>query len=115
MILLVLLVIIAFTAGISVNSLTPTYDGQKELAHLSNEASVYFDTYGIPHIYAENEEDAFRTLGYVHAQDRLWQMEVLRRIGTGRLSEVFGSKMLNTDRFFLSLGIDEATKKLSHN
>ncbi len=111
LILLVLLVIIAFTAGISVNSLTPTYDGQKELAHLSNEASVYFDPYGIPHIYAENEEDAFRTLGYVHAQDRLWQMEVLRRIGTGRLSEVFGSKMLNTDRFFLSLGIDEATKK----
>jgi len=108
-ILLVLLVIIAFTAGISINTLTPTYEGYKQLSNLSSETSVYFDSYGIPHIYAQNEEDAFRTLGYVHAQDRLWQMEVLRRIGTGRLSEVFGSKMLNTDRFFLSLGIDEAT------
>ncbi len=110
-ILLVLLVIIAFTAGISIYSLTPTYEGQKQLPNLSSETNVYFDSYGIPHIYAQNESDAFRTLGYVHAQDRLWQMEVLRRIGTGRLSEVFGSKMLNTDKFFLSLGIDEATNK----
>lgn len=110
-IILVLMVIIAFTAGISINTLTPKYEGHEQLYNLSDEVRVLFDPYGIPHIYAQNEEDAFRTLGYVHAQDRLWQMEVLRRIGTGRLSEVFGSKMLNTDKFFLSLGIDEATKK----
>ncbi len=110
-IFLVILVIIAFTAGVSINTLTPTYEGQKQLPNLSSETNVYFDSYGIPHIYAQNESDAFRTLGYVHAQDRLWQMEVLRRIGTGRLSEVFGSKMLDTDKFFLSLGIDEATNK----
>lgn len=114
-ILLVLLVIIAFTAGISINTLTPTYEGQKQIPNLSSETNVYFDSYGIPHIYAQNEADAFRTLGYVHAQDRLWQMELLRRIGTGRLSEVFGSKMLNTDKFFLSLGIDEATKQTVAN
>ena len=107
----VFLVLIAFTAGISINTMTPTYEGQKQLSKLTDGTSVYFDTYGIPHIYAQNETDAFRTLGYVHAQDRLWQMEILRRIGTGRLSEVFGSKMLDTDKFFLSLGIDEATKK----
>ncbi len=109
--MLALLAISVFAAGIFINTLTPTYEGQKQLPNLSNETNVYFDSYGIPHIYAQNESDAFRTLGYVHAQDRLWQMEVLRRIGNGRLSEVFGSKMLDTDKFFLSLGIDEATNK----
>ncbi|MEM9650171.1 MAG: penicillin acylase family protein, partial [Bacteroidota bacterium] len=63
--------------------------------------------YGIPHIYASSEEDAFRALGYVHAQDRLWQMELLRRIAKGKLSEVFGADLLETDKFFLSLGIDD--------
>jgi penicillin amidase len=111
LVLLILLVIVAIFAGISVNALSPTYKGQKLLPKLSGEAQVHYDTYGIPHIYADNEADAFRTLGYVHAQDRLWQMEVLRRIAAGRLSEVFGSKMLDTDKFFLSLGIDEASKQ----
>ena len=110
-IILALIVILAISIGIFIYTLKPTYEGEQQLSKLSNEVSVYYDTYGIPHIYAQNETDAFRTLGYVHAQDRLWQMEVLRRIGTGRLSEVFGGKMLDTDKFFLSLGIDEATDK----
>ncbi|MGB5500335.1 MAG: penicillin acylase family protein [Maribacter sp.] len=108
---LAILGILVLASGIFINTLTPSYEGEAQLSDLSDEVNVYFDTYGIPHIYAQNELDAFRTLGYVHAQDRLWQMEVLRRIGTGRLSEVFGSKMLDTDKFFLSLGIDEATNK----
>ena len=78
---------------------------------MSAEVKVYFDTYGIPHIYAQNEMDAFQALGYVHAQDRLWQMELLRRVASGGLSEVFGSKLIGTDKFFLSLGIDDASKK----
>ena len=110
-IILALLVILAISTGIFINTLKPTYGGEQQLLKLSNEVSVYYDTYGIPHIYAQNELDAFRTLGYVHAQDRLWQMELLRRIATGGLSEVFGSTMLKTDKFFLSLEIDEATNK----
>lgn len=110
-IVVVILAVIAIFAGVSVNTLSPTYDGKRALPKLLNETNVYYDSYGIPHIYAANEEDAFRTLGYVHAQDRLWQMELLRRIGSGRLSEVFGGTMLDTDKFFLSLGIDEATKQ----
>ncbi len=109
--ILAILGILVVASGIFINTLTPSYEGEAQLSNLSDEVNVYFDTYGIPHIYAQNEKDAFRTLGYVHAQDRLWQMEVLRRIGTGRLSEVFGGKMLDTDKFFLSLGIDEATNK----
>ncbi|MEM8847989.1 MAG: penicillin acylase family protein, partial [Bacteroidota bacterium] len=58
---------------------------------------------------SENEKDAFRALGYVHAQDRLWQMELLRRIAKGRLSEVFGPDLVETDKLFLTLGIDENT------
>ena len=55
------------------------------------------------------------TLGYVHAQDRLWQMELLRRAGAGRLSEIFGELTLETDKFFLSLGIDDHNEKALAN
>lgn len=81
------------------------------MENLNEEVTVFYDAYGIPHIYSQNNEDAFRTLGYVHAQDRLWQMELLRRIAKGRLSEVFGADLLDTDKFFLSLGIDDSTKE----
>ena len=54
------------------NHLKPSYSGEVSLANIENEATVYYDDYGIPHIYAENRLDATTTLGYVHAQDRLW-------------------------------------------
>ncbi|MEO0526454.1 MAG: penicillin acylase family protein [Bacteroidota bacterium] len=108
-IILVVLGVLILAGGIFMNSLAPTYEGEQEFPKLSDEVHIYYDTYGIPHIYAENEKDAFRALGYVHAQDRLWQMELLRRIGRGGLSEVFGKDLLGTDKFFLSLGIDEAS------
>ncbi|MFC2148033.1 penicillin acylase family protein [Bacteroidota bacterium] len=111
LILLALLGIIFLAVFIFIQTLKPDYEGEKQLLNLSDEVSVYYDSYGIPHIYGENEEDAIRTLGYVHAQDRLWQMELLRRVARGGLSEVFGSKLLSTDKFFLSLGIDEASAK----
>jgi penicillin amidase len=85
----------------------PQYEGTAEVAGLTQETQVYFDDYGVPHIYAQNQVDAMRALGYVHAQDRLWQMELMRRIAPGRLSELFGSKALENDRFFAGLGIDE--------
>jgi penicillin amidase len=101
-----ILALIVFT-----RTLKPDYNGEKKLPKLTNSVDVYYDPYGIPHIYAQTEEDAFRSLGYVHAQDRLWQMEVLRRVASGGLSEMFGKDLLDTDRFFLSLGIDEASKE----
>ncbi|WP_298264855.1 penicillin acylase family protein [uncultured Lutibacter sp.] len=93
------------------NSLKPTYSGNLSLSAIDKKAEVYFDDYGIPHIYAETEKDALTVLGYVHAQDRLWQMELMRRIAPGRLSEIFGKDMLKNDKFFVSLGIEEASKK----
>lgn len=105
--LLILIGLLVIAAFIFLNTLKPTYDGELDLDGTTNDVEVYFDSYGVPHIYADNEEDAMRTLGYVHAQDRLWQMELFRRAGSGRLSEVFGDRALETDKFFLSLGIDD--------
>ena len=93
------------------NSLKPSYSGQIKLTNLETETTVYFDDFGIPHIYAENQLDAHTALGYVHAQDRLWQMELMRRIAPGRLSEIFGKDFLKNDQFFASLGLEEASKK----
>lgn len=85
----------------------PSYSGPQKLKGLSAEVEVYFDEFGIPHIYATTDEDAYMALGYLHAQDRLWQMELIRRIAPGRLSELFGVKLVKTDRFFKTLGIHQ--------
>jgi len=109
-VLLSFIAVLFLGVGIFVYTLKPDYAGTKELVNLKQEVKVYYDDYGIPHIYGENEIDAFRALGYVHAQDRLWQMELLRRIASGGLSEVFGADLIDTDKFFLTLGIAEASK-----
>jgi len=111
--ILAVLLVVLLLAGFSfVQYLKPAYEGQMEMPGMRDSVTVYFDTYGIPHIYARTETDAFRALGYVHAQDRLWQMELLRRIAPGRLSEAFGPDALPNDRFFIGLGIDEATQEV---
>ena len=63
------------------------------------------DTHAIPHIYAQSPRDGAFAMGFVHAQDRLWQMEMQRRVGAARLSEIFGDRSLNTDRFLRTLGV----------
>lgn len=88
-------------------TLHPTYDGNLDLQNISDEVKVHFDDIGVPHISAKNQRDAYTALGYVHAQDRLWQMELIRRISAGRLAEVFGKDVLPTDIFFSGLGIEE--------
>ena len=89
----------------------PKYNGVENLAGLTAEVEVYFDEIGVPHIYAANESDAYKALGYVHAQDRLWQMELVRRIAAGRLSEILGPELVKTDKFFRGLGIESASAK----
>ena len=82
----------------------PAYEGELQLKNIDKETTVYFDEFGVPHIYAESQKDAMEALGYVHAQDRLWQMELMRRIAPGRLSEIFGSAALKNDKFFAGIG-----------
>ncbi len=110
-ILMIIVAIAVVSLAIFASTLKPNYNGEQQLSGLNDSVEVYYDSYGIPHIYGKTNLDAFRALGYVHAQDRLWQMELLRRIGRGGLSEVFGKDVLETDKFFLSLGIDEASNK----
>ena len=110
-ILLSIVVIIGIVAIAYGLYLKPKYEGDIELNVVQKETTVYFDEFGVPHIYADNSKDAMVALGYVHAQDRLWQMEVMRRIAAGRLSEIFGSVTLKNDQFFAGLGIEEASAK----
>ncbi|MEO6167434.1 MAG: penicillin acylase family protein, partial [Chitinophagales bacterium] len=92
-------------------STKPVYKGEQTVKGLKEQVRVLYDDFGIPHIYAANEPDAFFALGYVHAQDRLFQMELLRRVGSGRLSEIFGKEMIEVDRLFRTLGTEDAAKK----
>ena len=101
-------VFIFVAAWLYSRTLQPTYNGELTLNNLSENVSVHFDDNGVPHIYAQTQKDAYTALGYVHAQDRLWQMELIRRIAPGRLSELFGKDLLDTDIFFSGLGIEEA-------
>jgi penicillin G amidase len=106
-ILLSLLLLITAILWTYLYSLKPVYNGELQISSLYEETKVHFDEFGIPHIYAQNEEDAFRALGYVHAQDRLFQMELLRRVGAGRLSEILGKDLVEVDRLFRTIGIEQ--------
>jgi penicillin amidase len=83
----------------------PKEEGEIRLGGLGKPVEVLRDVYGIPHIRAASLEDAIYALGFVHAQDRLWQMEVNRRTAAGRLAEIFGEAALETDRFLRTLGV----------
>ena len=104
-------VIIILAIWLYLRTLYPTYKGEIPLANISEDVIVYFDDNGVPHINAKTEKDAYTALGFVHAQDRLWQMELIRRIAPGKLSEIFGSELIETDIFFAGLGLVEDANK----
>jgi penicillin amidase len=83
----------------------PDYNQDINLKNLSEEVIVYRDSLAIPHVIAQNDEDLYRAVGYVMAQDRLWQMDMLRRVTMGRLSEIFGEDFIETDLLLRSLRI----------
>ena len=88
----------------------PQIDGTITVAGASAPIDIVRDADAIPHIFAATKADALFGLGYVHAQDRLWQMELQRRIGFGRLSEVLGAAALPQDRFLRTVGFGRAAK-----
>jgi penicillin amidase len=81
-------------------------DGSLSVPGLTAPVEIIRDRWGVPHIYATNERDVFFGQGFVHAQDRLWQMEINRRLATGRLSEMLGAVALGTDRASRTFGFD---------
>lgn len=88
----------------------PEYSGTVTVDGIFGDVDIVRDADAIPHIIASNRQDALFGLGYVHAQDRLWQMEFQRRIGHGRLSEVLGAAALPQDRFLRTVGFGRAAR-----
>jgi len=113
-VILVLIVLLLAGGMIYLNHLknraVPDYNADVDLENLSDPVTVFRDSMGIPHIYATNEQDLYRTVGYVMAQDRLWQMDLMRRITTGRLSEVLDPDLVEADQLFRALNFSKKSE-----
>jgi penicillin amidase len=115
---LVLVLLLLAAAGTVLwyrNASQPQVDGRISLKGLGAPVDIVRDAEGIPHIYAKSPADAYFALGFVHAQDRLWQMELNRRIPAGRMAEILGPNALDTDRFIRTLGIRRNAEKILTN
>jgi penicillin amidase len=117
-VLLAIIVVVGFvTHGVWVwlHHSLPQVEGTIALPGLTHPVDILRDRYGIPHIYAETRPDALFALGFVHAQDRLFQMEFARRIGQGRLSELLGPPGKSTDKLMRTLDLAGASERaLAH-
>lgn len=114
------LIIIAVIAGLILltsikRGALPKYEGELSIKGLSSDVTVYRDERGIPHIYATNEHDLYFAVGYVMAQERLWFMDFIRRVTTGRLSEVLGEDLVQTDKFLRCLEMTAKSKLVLSN
>lgn len=109
-ILLIILGFLLFFPGYFFFS-KPKYKGKESLKGLREEVEIITDRWGVPHIYAANETDLFFACGYIHANERMWQMDLTRRMGFGRLSELFGEALLKRDKYARVMGLKEATMR----
>src|SRR5262245_65850998 len=105
-----LLTVAVIGTYMSVRRSLPTITGTTTVPGISAPIDIIRDADAIPHIFAATKADALFGLGYAHAQDRLWQMEFQRRIGYGRLSEIFGAAALPQDRFLRTVGFGRAAR-----
>lgn len=103
-VVLVLLLILTLLGVFLVQRSYPTTDGDISLSGLDAEVSVTRDESGVPTIEASNSHDLFMAQGFVHAQDRFWEMDFRRHVTSGRLSELFGESQFGTDKFIRTLG-----------
>lgn len=114
LILLPIVVLCIFTFNQLKLSLSPK-EGQLHLAGLSKAVDVTFDNQGTPTVVAQTDLDAFYTQGYLHASERMWQMELQRRLVEGRLSEVFGTVSVPSDVWMRTLGLFNTADQQWHN
>ncbi len=115
----VIIVVILIAGAIIVPSLRksglPELNGEKNIAGLTADVRVIRDERGVPHIYASNEHDLYFMTGYITAQERLWQMDMVRHATQGRLSELFKRDMFDTDYFLRALGMPEKSRLVLEN
>lgn len=102
--------IVAVVLAIYVWRSVPTDNAQYDIKAALGETTITLDTEGIPTIEAKSERDLSFAVGFMHARDRLWQLEMNRRIGRGELAEILGPKALETDKFLRTLGVHRAAK-----
>ena len=117
-ILRILLILLAIGAGYTFyffQSHQTDYSFELESADIGASVEVVFDDMAVPHIYAESENDALYALGYVHAMERLWQMDLLRRAGAGELSALLGEDMVANDQYLRTLGMREAADRVTED
>ncbi|HTN67668.1 MAG TPA: penicillin acylase family protein [Burkholderiaceae bacterium] len=93
----------------------PQIDGKLQLAGPGAAIDIVRDAQGVPHIYAQSAADAYFGLGFAHAQDRLWQMELNRRIPAGTMAEILGPGAADTDRFLRTLGVQRNAEAILQN
>jgi len=109
-VLLVTIIIIIAAGWAWLRTSLPFTEGALNLSGLQAETQLNRDKFGVPHIKAASDHDAYFSLGVAHAQDRLWQMDFQRRLGAGRLSEVLGENTMPTDRYMRTLGLHRLAK-----
>ena len=103
--LVLALIIVTTLAGVYLfYRAMPAYSGTERLPGLSSEARVWRDAHGVPHIFAGSMDDAARALGYLHASQRMFQMDIMRRVGQGRMAEIRGADLLPVDKFIRTVG-----------
>ncbi|MBI4831582.1 MAG: penicillin acylase family protein [Candidatus Lindowbacteria bacterium] len=113
--IVVILVVAVLWATALIRKGLPQTMGEITLSGLTKPVEVARDIYGIPHIKAESELDLYRALGFVNAQDRLWQLDLFRRLSQGRLAEVFGPNLFPLDHRSRVLGFQRLAKRLFAN
>ncbi|MDZ7715607.1 MAG: penicillin acylase family protein [Balneolaceae bacterium] len=115
-ILLLILIVITGIAGIAFYWTfyrpLPDYDTRISHQKLNEEVNIHWDSFGVPHIYASNESDLYYALGYVHAQDRLWQMNLTQIAAQGRFAEFFGKELIEFDQHQRTIGFWRTAKKI---
>jgi penicillin amidase len=100
--------------GIFYNMLSsslPQYSGEIKSSKIINDIEIYRDSFVVPYIIAQSDEDAAFALGYLHAQERLFTMDMIRRAGEGRLAEILGEKVIPFDNMFRTVGIKRNIEK----
>ena len=117
-----LLIIITITLVLALLALSVYFlstknklDGELLAPGLGSPVTIKFDEHSIPHIFATNNEDAWYSLGYLHATERPWQMEFNRRLAAGKLSEILGEETIGVDKFIRTLGIRRSAERQYEN
>ena len=112
----ILVIGLCFVAGLAITtaylySAQSNISGKRKIKSLGDSVAIIFDEADIPHIKAQSQADAYFALGYLHASERSWQLEMNRRIASGRLSEILGNDTVKIDRFVRTLGVKRAAER----